>query len=75
VSQDKRPALLALGLIFVYILILNIPLGRTIYGLTPLTTQTVLLIVAGVILWAAVLIFFWRKNTVEDYLDVDWHNA
>lgn len=71
VSPDKRYALLALGLMFVYLVILAVPLGRTIYGLELLATTTLAIIALSLVVWVLLVMLLWRKHSVEKFLGLE----
>lgn len=75
VSDDLRPSLLALGLMVLYIIILAVPLGRAIYGLTPLEPRTILVLVVALVIWFVTLYLLWKRNSFEKFIGVDWSKS
>jgi cation-transporting ATPase E len=71
-SGDRRPALLAIALFFLFVVFLVVPPLRDFYGLTPLRQLDHYVIIAlAVIIWLFVLRFVWRARLVERYLNMD----
>jgi cation-transporting ATPase E len=67
-SEDRRPALLALGLMCCFLLFSFIdPLGA-IFTLTPIPASAYALIVGAVVLWLLLVRLAWRANLLERYL-------
>jgi hypothetical protein len=58
-----------------YLVILSIPLGRTIYGLEPLTPTTLVVDLIALVVWLGLVVLMWRQHTVEKFLGVDWEGA
>lgn len=71
VSQDKRYALLALGLMLVYLLIMATPFGRTLYGLELLNPITLAVLALALAIWATLVMLMWRKHSVETFLGLE----
>jgi cation-transporting ATPase E len=70
-SQDKRFALLAVGLMLVYLVILALPLGRTVYGLELLTPATLVVLGIALVVWVVLVVTMWRKHSVEKFLGLE----
>ncbi len=70
VTPDRRPAILALILGAVYLLVLASPTLRQFFDLTPLSIAAYLLLGALAILWGLVLRWTWRSWILERFLGI-----
>ncbi len=70
-SPDKRPTVLAFGLLVVFIVILSVRSFRNYFGLIVLGWPNVLLIGAVTIVWGLLLLGIWRANWLERILVLD----
>jgi cation-transporting ATPase E len=70
-SGDKRPTLLALGMLIVLILVLSIPQGREFFELLPLEWQDYAAIVGMLLVWMLLLRYVWRARLFERFLDIE----
>jgi cation-transporting ATPase E len=70
-SGDWRPALLALGMLGLYALVVTVPPLRAFFELAVLRWQDYTLLAAVVILWALLLRLIWRIQLFERVLDLD----
>lgn len=64
-SGDRRPALLALALLAVFLVVLVWTPARRFYALEPLTPASYPMLALVVVGWAAALRFIWRLNLSE----------
>jgi len=72
-SGDWRPAMLAIGLLLLFIVFLVTPFLRDFYRLTLLRqTDHYVIIAVAVIIWLFVLRFVWRARLVERYLNTEY---
>ena len=69
-SGDRRPAILALGMLAAFVVILLVPTLREFFELTLLPALDYVLIGAVVIGWGFALRFAWRKHLFERLLDL-----
>ncbi len=70
-SSDRRPALLALGLMGCFLLISLIsPLGA-LFALTPLPVRAYAFIAGAVALWVLLVRWAWRANILSRYLGME----
>jgi cation-transporting ATPase E len=67
-SGDRRPALLALGLLLFYVAILALPPLREFFELTPLRVWDYLLLGAVAVAWAFLVRLIWRTRLLERLL-------
>ncbi len=67
-SGDRRPALLAVGLMVVFLLISTIRPLRTLFALSPLEPHYVPLIIVALVVWLLLLRLLWRRQLIERYL-------
>jgi cation-transporting ATPase E len=74
-SGDWRPAVLALGMLALFGVIMLVPALREFFELTPLRGQDYALIGGVVIVWALVLRFIWRRQLFEWWLGSDLANV
>lgn len=71
-SGDWRPTILAIGLLFLFVVFLVVPFLRNFYGLILLDNPGNYLILAiAAAAWVFTVRFVWRANLVERYLNVD----
>jgi cation-transporting ATPase E len=70
-SGDRRPALLALGMLLCYVAIMLVPALRESFELASLRGVDFGLIGGVVSLWAVVLRFVWRRRLFERWLGLD----
>ena len=70
-SSDRRPLILALGLLALFAVILAVPGLRQFFELTSLRWIDYVAIVTVVSLWAIVLRFIWRRRLFEWWLGLD----
>ncbi|UCG25235.1 MAG: HAD-IC family P-type ATPase, partial [Chloroflexota bacterium] len=70
-SGDKRPTILAVGMLLLFGLFLVVPALRNFYGLALLKKPVDYFIIAlAVVAWALLLRFTWRARLVDRYLNV-----
>ena len=69
-SGDRRPALLALGMLAAFVVILLVPALREFFELTLLPALDYVFIGAVVIVWGFALRFAWRKRLFERLLNL-----
>jgi cation-transporting ATPase E len=67
-SGDWRPAILALGMLLAYGVVLAVPGLRGFFELSPLRIVDYLIIAAGVAIWALLLRLIWRTKLFERVL-------
>jgi cation-transporting ATPase E len=70
-SPDKRPTVLAFGLLAVFVVILSVRSFRNYFGLIFLGWRPLLLIGAVTIVWGLLLLGIWRANWLERFLVLD----
>jgi cation-transporting ATPase E len=70
-SGDRRPILLALGMLALYGMIMLVPTLRKSFELTTLKGTDLALIGGIVAVWAVVLRFIWRQRLFERWLGLD----
>jgi cation-transporting ATPase E len=70
-SGDRRPTLLALGMLLCYVAIMLIPALRKSFELAALRGLDFALIAGVVAVWAVVLRFVWRRQLFERWLGLD----
>ena len=68
ISEDKRPALLALGLIFVFQVVCWVPAIGTYFGILEKPLPIYLLILAFVAVWFFAIREIWRRNLFDRFL-------
>ena len=69
-SPDRRPTILAGMLAALYLVILAVPAGRTIFALHPLGAMELAIVFVAVVAWAAALHAVWRYRVVERFLGI-----
>jgi cation-transporting ATPase E len=69
-SGDKRPLLLAVSLIAVFVVIMIVPGLRASFELAPLSREDVALVIAAVLVWLVVVRWTWRRRVLERYFTV-----
>ena len=67
-SGDRRPALLAVGLLAFYVAILALPPLRGFFELAPLRVWDYLLLGAAAVAWAVLMRLIWRTRLFERLL-------
>jgi cation-transporting ATPase E len=67
-SSDRRPAILAVCLFLLFILINLIPQLRSLFGLAAIDLREICLISAAVLAWLIMIRIVWRKNLFERFL-------
>ena len=71
-SGDKRPTILAIGLLVLPAVLIAVPTSREFYGLTLLRNANhYVLIVLTTIIWIFGLRIVWRARLIERYLNLD----
>ncbi len=70
-SPDKRPTVLAFGLLAVFVVILSVRSFRNYFGLIFLGWRPLLLIGAVTMVWGLLLLGIWRANWLERFLVLD----
>lgn len=70
-NGDRRPALLALGLMVCFMVLSLIPPLGAFFTLTPLPASVYGLLAAGVALWLLLVRWAWRGNLLGRYLAFD----
>jgi hypothetical protein len=70
-SEDKRPALLAIGLLLIFIVVVAVKLLRDFFELVLLRPVDYLVLGLAVVLWALVLRFVWRAHLFERFLGLE----
>jgi len=70
-SPDKRPTVLAFGLLAVFVVILSVRSVRNYFGLIFLGWRPLLLIGAVTMVWGLLLLGIWRANWLERFLVLD----
>ena len=70
-SPDKRPTVLAFGLLAVFVVILSVRSFRNYFGLIFLGWRPLLLIGAVTMVWGLLLLGIWRANWLEHFLVLD----
>ena len=69
-SPDRRPTLLAGGLAALYLVMLAMPAGRTIFALHTLGAAELAIVFVAVVAWAVALHAVWRYRVVERFLGI-----
>jgi hypothetical protein len=67
-SGDRRPVILARGMLALYVLTMVIPFARTFFGLALLSVTDVAVIAGVVAVWALALRFAWHRRLFERFL-------
>ena len=67
-SDDRKPALLAVGLMLAFLVISVTPPLRTLAALSPLEPRYLPLIVAALVAWLFLVRSFWRGQLIERFL-------
>lgn len=70
-SGDKRPTLLAAGMVAAFVLILLIPPLRDFFELVVLPIPFYGIIIAGVLLWMLIVRIVWRRRLFDRFLNID----
>ena len=70
-SGDRRPTLLALGLMVCFLLFSFIPPLGALFALTPLPAPAYALVVAAVVLWVLLVRWAWRANLLSRFLGME----
>jgi hypothetical protein len=70
-SEDKRPALLAVGLLLFLVAIITFEPLRTYFELVQLRAVDYLGIVLAALLWMFLLRFAWRRHLFERFLELE----
>jgi cation-transporting P-type ATPase E len=70
-SGERRPTLLAVGLMAAFIVITLVPPLRAVFVLTPLGVQEYLLLALAVGVWVLLVRATWRGRLLSRYLSVD----
>ena len=70
-SGDRRPTILALAMLLLFLLIMLVPSLREFFELTLLGALDYALIALAVALWAIILRFIWRRRLFEWWLGID----
>jgi cation-transporting ATPase E len=68
---DRKPTLLAVGLMLAFLVISVTPSLRTLAALSPLDPRYLPLIVAALAAWLFLVRWFWRGQLIERFLGVD----
>jgi cation-transporting ATPase E len=74
-SGDRRPALLAVGMLALFVVIILVPGLRQFFELASLRARDYALIGTVVFTWAGVLRFIWRRQIFEWWLGVETHQS
>jgi len=67
---DQRPAILTMGLLFLYALILVIPAFYSFFELAPLAWYIYILLFGFSVLWALLIRWLWRTQALDRYLSI-----
>lgn len=67
-SGDWRPALLAIGLLALFGVILAVPVLRSAFALEPLSSWNLALVAGASIIWLFLVRFTWRRRLIERFL-------
>ena len=70
-SEDKRPALLAIGLLLIFIVVVAVKPLRDFFELVLLRPVDYLVLGLAVVLWALVLRFVWHAHLFERFLGLE----
>jgi len=71
-SGDRRPIILAVGLLVLFAIFLAVPFLRDFYGLIMLRSWSHYLVIAlAAAVWVVLVRFVWRANLIGRYLNVD----
>ncbi|HWE61213.1 MAG TPA: HAD-IC family P-type ATPase [Chloroflexota bacterium] len=65
---ERRPALLAVGLMLAYVVIAGIPSLQSIAALSDLETTDLPLILGALLVWLLLVRTFWRERLIERFL-------
>lgn len=71
-TGDRRPALLAAGMLVVYLLVIAIAPLRTFFSLAVLEPIDYLLIGAAALIWSIIQRWLWRTHVLERLLHLNW---
>jgi cation-transporting P-type ATPase E len=69
-SPDRRPTILAVGLAALYLVMLAVPAGRTVFALHPLGVMELGIVLVALVAWAVALHAVWRYRVVERFLGI-----
>ena len=69
-SPDWRPTILAALLAVLYLALLAVPAGRTLFALRPPGAPELAIVAVAVMAWAAALRAVWRYRVVERFLGI-----
>ncbi len=69
-TSDQKPAILAVGLMLVFVLISLIAPLRQLFSLEPLDWQYLALVAAAVPVWLLLVRLFWRHNLLARFVGV-----
>jgi len=69
-SPDRRPTILAAVLAALFLVLLAVPAGRTVFALQPLGATELAIVFVAVVAWAAALHAVWRYRVVERFLGI-----
>ncbi|HKP51454.1 MAG TPA: HAD-IC family P-type ATPase [Chloroflexia bacterium] len=70
-SGDKRPTILAVAMLAIFVIIMLVPATRTFFVLAPLGLFDIALIAAVVVAWAFALRYIWRGRILEKIVRED----
>jgi cation-transporting ATPase E len=70
-SGDKRPTILAVAMLAIFVIIMLVPATRTFFVLAPLGPFDIALIAAVVVAWAFALRYIWRGRILEKIVRED----
>ena len=68
VTPDQRPALLAVALALGFFVVIELPLGRTIFDLRQLPVEVIGLVAAWTIVWLLTVRVVWRRRLLDRFL-------
>jgi hypothetical protein len=68
VSRDRRPAALALGLAGVFLLLLLVPAGRTLFDLVALRPTAIALVLAAAGAWLLLVRTVWHLRLLQRFI-------
>ncbi len=69
-TRDRRPAIMAIGLAVLFLLVIATPAGRTLFDLQPISLPVASVILASLAGWLLVLRFFWRRRIIARFISV-----
>ena len=69
-SGDKKPALLAVALMALFVIISFTPPLQTLFSLEPLQWQYVAIVAAAVPIWLLLIRIFWRHKLLDSFLEL-----